>query len=47
MKIFKALLLSVRGTENINHQVVHLEELARDAVEDGLAEKTWRGLRVC
>jgi hypothetical protein len=45
-KIFKAPLLSVRGTENTNHQVA-LVELGKDVVEDDLAEKMERGLQVC
>lgn len=45
-KIYKALLLSVRGTKSTNHQV-GLEELAKGVVEDGPAEKMGRELQVC
>ena len=46
MKIFKALWLSVHGTENISHRV-RLEELGKVAVGDGHVERMERELRVC
>jgi hypothetical protein len=46
-KIYKALLLSVRGTKSINHHQVALEEWAKGVVEGGPAEKMGSELQVC
>jgi hypothetical protein len=46
-KIYKALLLSVRGTKSINHHQVALEEWAKGVVEGGPAVKMGSELQVC
>jgi hypothetical protein len=46
-KIYKAQLLSVRGTKSINHHQVALEEWAKGVEEGGPAEKMGRELQVC